>query len=641
MFSLSLGAAAGCLVVVCGLYMIPPLHHPHLSWWMFAPGVALAEVFVIHVRFNRHAHSISLSEIPLVMGLCYLTPTGLVLSQVLGLGLVLILHRRQRPIRIAFNVAQRAFTTVNAAIIFQAVLSLRPGSWPMLWLASLAATVSADLLAGFLIDMAISLSEGTRLSVANLVGQGTVITIASTALTLAMVMLFTIEPVAIMLMVLPAATTLIAGKAYADVQRNHESLIALHESTRLATGELDLNAMLPAVLRAAQDMFHAELGEVILVPASRAEPYLRIVVGTDEPATLEAVELDPLRGVWARIASEGSPILLARPIQNERLAQYFSGVGVRDLIAAPLVADDGVIGTVMMANRAGDFSTFDQADLKLLGTLGNHLGVAVRNARLVDQLRAALAHEAEMSKLKDDFVATVSHELRTPLTSVQGYLKTLLRPELDLAGPEKLEFLQRADRQAERLRRLIEDLLFASFMEASSRSLDLQEVSIPKTLQHLVEEFVPQEDRFRVSVSVEPPLDSVITSDEQVHRIVGNLVQNALKYAVPGSRILIIASAEDSGFAISVADDGPGIPPEEHERIFDRFYQVDHSSTRRAGGAGMGLYIARRGAEMLGGRLSLLRSDSSGSVFVLWLPGGPLGGTSSQPQLALTGSGGG
>ena len=86
----------------------------------------------------------------------------------------------------------------------------------------------------------------------------------------------------------------------------------------------------------------------------------------------------------------------------------------------PVRSDDEVLGTIMVANRLGDFSTFGPEDLKLLDALANHVGVAIRNTRLVHRLEVALAHETEMSQMKDDFVATISHELRTPLTSVKG-----------------------------------------------------------------------------------------------------------------------------------------------------------------------------------------------------------------------------
>jgi signal transduction histidine kinase len=110
------------------------------------------------------------------------------------------------------------------------------------------------------------------------------------------------------------------------------------------------------------------------------------------------------------------------------------------------------------------------------------------------------------------------------------------------------------------------------------------------------------------------------TSEEHVRRIVGNLLDNALKYSAPTDRVTIVCRQNGGGVLFTVGDRGPGIPATEQPRVFDRFYQVDQSLTRRVGGTGMGLYIARRAAEVLGGRVWLERSGPTGSTFCSWLP---------------------
>ena len=231
----------------------------------------------------------------------------------------------------------------------------------------------------------------------------------------------------------------------------------------------------------------------------------------------------------------------------------------------------------------------------------------------------------QMNTLKDDFVATISHELRTPLTNVQGYVKTLLRPDLELSATEQLEFLEGADRQSERLRTLIEDLLFASRIEASRSMPAGDTVAIVGVVQRVLTERGPGVDPRRFILDLDPELPTLRTSEEQLFRILNNLVDNALKYSPSNSSLTVRASRQGDGVLISIHDQGPGIPAEEGERIFDRFYQIDQSSTRRVGGAGMGLYICRKAAEAMGGRVWLERSDATGSVFCLWLPLEPAG----------------
>jgi signal transduction histidine kinase len=590
-------------------------------WWLLAIGFGVAEVFVIHLRIRRHAHSFALSEIPLVLGLLFSTPGAVILAQAVGVGIVLATYRRQTPLRLAFNVMQRSFTAGLAVLVFHGTAIALGGSWPSVWLAAFAATVVADVVGAILINVAISLSEDVWQIFDEVVGAGTAFTVANTGLALVAAMAVREHPAAILLVALPAATTFLAGKAYAEVQLKHDNVVLLQRSTRLAQGSLQLAEMLPALLQHIREMFHADIAELTLWPDAEDRPYLCSRIGAgDEAIVLEPIAPDPTEGVWARVAAEREGVLLSRPIRNDRLAAHFEARGIVDAIVVPVMSEDEVLGTMMVANRLGDFSTFGAEDLKLLDALGNHIGVAIRNTRLVNRLEVALAHETEMSKIKDDFVATVSHELRTPLTNVKGYLRTLLGP-IDLPASDQRDFLERADRATDRLHRLIEDLLFASSVE-SSRARHTSEVVSPSTMiEQLVDERRPGPlDGGRIDASVEPDLPPMRTYEEHVCRIVGNLLDNALKYSPPAERVTIACRQEGDGVLFSVGDRGPGIPPTEQDRVFDRFYQVDQSLTRPVGGTGMGLYIARRAAEVLGGRVWLERSGANGSTFCAWLP---------------------
>jgi signal transduction histidine kinase len=615
---LLLAVASFLLALARGLD--PPFESPAVSVWVLTLGFGLAEVFVIHLRFARHAHAFSLSEVPLVVGLAFLGPIGIATAQAIGVGLALALHRRQKPLRVAFNVSQRALTTVSAIFVFHGVADVIGFSWPAIWVAALSATLLADVLAGLLINLAISLSENTRIVLDQVIGIGTALATANTALALVAVMVIVLHPLGFMLVLVPAAATFVAGNAYAALQRKHDNLMLLYRATRLAQKSLDLRDLLPVLLDHAREMFQAEVAEVVLLAGHGQEKHLRTVSSSETSEVLSPVDLNLLEGVWARVASEQEGILLPRPISNDRLAEYFASRGIRDAIVVPLTADEDLLGMMLIGNRLGDFSTFDHEDLKLLETLGNHVAVAVRNAGLVRRLEESLAQETEMNKLKDDFVATISHELRTPLTNVQGYVKTLLRPEVELSPEEQREFLEGADRQSERLRSLIEDLLFASRIESSRPMTQHEDIGIAELVHRIVGDRSPTVDAGRFVLDLDPALPSVHTSSEQLFRILCNLVDNAIKYSPPTARITISSGREGDGIVFSIHDQGPGIPIEEQERIFDRFYQIDQSATRLVGGAGMGLYICRKAAESLGGRVWLERSDGRGSVFALWLP---------------------
>ena len=252
--------------------------------------------------------------------------------------------------------------------------------------------------------------------------------------------------------------------------------------------------------------------------------------------------------------------------------------------------------------------------------------LAMENSRLVGELQESLARMTELNRLKDDFVAVVSHELRTPLTSVQGYIKTLLQLSSELEEEQRRSFLEAADRQSERLRRLIEQLLVVSRLESHVEPLVWQRVSISRVTAHVVDELRSRAHGHTFDVRFPEELPEVETDEAKLHQILSNLVENALKYSPPDTRITIGAAVEPRAVVLSVTDEGGGIPPEASERVFERFYQVDSSHTRRQGGTGLGLYICRRMAEAIGARIWLARSDAGGSEFRLSVPERRAGG---------------
>jgi signal transduction histidine kinase len=597
----------------------PLVRGPSIPWWLLAMGFGLAEVFVMHLRIARHAHTFSLSEVPLVLGIAFVSPGALVVAQAVGIGAALAVHRRQRPLRLAFNIVQRSITALLAFGVVAAGLTLLGEGWAQTWMLVFGAMLLADLIGAVLINAAISLSEGRVQLFDQVVGIGTGLTFANTALALVATMVVRQHPAAVVLVAVPAATTFLAGKAYADLQRKHENLNQLQRSTGMAQRSLHRDDVIPDLLQHLREMFNADLAELVLCGRTPEGRHTRYQAGPgDAGVVVGEITLEPGAGVWARVTSEREGVVLARPIRNPGLRSFYLEHGIEDAVIAPVTSDGELLAIVTVANRLGDFTTFDRDDLELLQTVANHLGVALRNAQLVERLEASLAHETEIGRLKDDFVATISHELRTPLTNVQGYLRTLLTPEVALTPKEELEFLTSADRNAERLKLLIEDLLYASRLAAGGRPVSLGSVGIAGLLERVVADAGP--GRERVVLSVPEMLPVIESSDEDVYRIVRNLVDNALKYSPIESPVIVSARLEAGGIAIRVRDGGPGIGPEERELIFERFYQVDQSATRRVGGAGMGLYICRRAAERLGGRVWLDRSRQTGSVFAVWLP---------------------
>lgn len=594
-----------------------------IPWWAVAALYALAEVCVVHLQFRREAYSFSLSEIPLILGLFFLSPITLVLAALVGSGAALVVHRRQSPLKLVFNLARVSLEVILAAFLFQALVGNGDPFSASGWIGTGVAVAFTTFLSTVMIAVAISLSEGKMHLEALTEGlaPGMMAGMTNTCIALVAATLMWVRPQVAWLLLVPVGTLFFAYRAYTSERQKHKSLESLYESSRVVQGSLQTEATINELLSQARNMFQAEVAQITFFPGNDERLAFRSSLGPGEEGyMMREMELDPRDGVWARVASEGEALLVPKPILNENIRRHFEARGMRDAIVAPLFGNDGVIGTFAVGSRLGDVSTFDEADLKLFETLANHASVSLENARLVGRLEESLAHLTEMNRLKDDFVAAVSHELRTPLTSIQGYIKTLLRPNVEFSPGDQRSFIEAVDRQSERLRRLIEDLLVVSRIESESDKLIVTPVLLPKLARHVVDEFRARTGDRAFDFRFDENLLEVDTDETKVHQVVSNFVDNALKYAPDGTKITIGGRIEGDHVVMSVADEGTGIPEDEQARIFDRFYQIDQSSTRQAGGTGLGLYICKKLAEAVGGDVRLERSDDNGSVFAMWIP---------------------
>jgi signal transduction histidine kinase len=246
---------------------------------------------------------------------------------------------------------------------------------------------------------------------------------------------------------------------------------------------------------------------------------------------------------------------------------------------------------------------------------------SLERAALIERLRASLEHMTELNRAKDEFLAVVSHELRTPLTSVRGYIRTMLHLGEDLSAADVRSCLEGADRQGERLQQQIERLLFVATLDSRRDRLGpVHPISIVDAVRAIVDDVQTALGEHRLVVHVDEDVQPVTTHEGSLAHIVMNLLENAAKYSPPHTEIDVDVRREGDGVVIAVRDRGAGIPEEHRDRIFERFYQVDSSSTRAVGGTGLGLYIASTCARDVGGRLWLERSDARGSEFCVYVP---------------------
>lgn len=221
--------------------------------------------------------------------------------------------------------------------------------------------------------------------------------------------------------------------------------------------------------------------------------------------------------------------------------------------------------------------------------------------------------------IRRDFVANVSHELRTPLTAIKGYAEALIDDSDDAEARER--FLEIIHRQAERMERLVKDLLRLARLEAGQEVVDIAPCDINALLRGLVSDFEAQATAKQqtLAVTVAPEAAMLNTDAAKLHDIVRNLVENAVNYTPDGGAIDIHASVNGGRFQLSVADTGHGIAPDELGRVFERFYRVDKSRAR-PGGTGLGLSIVKHLVQVLEGEVFVENQPSGGALFTVNLP---------------------
>lgn len=236
-------------------------------------------------------------------------------------------------------------------------------------------------------------------------------------------------------------------------------------------------------------------------------------------------------------------------------------------------------------------------------------------------LEAANQRLVELDRKKSDFLNTVSHELRTPLTSIKAFSEILLEQQGDAAADR--EFLAIIDQEADRLTRLIEDLLDLSHIEEGQAAQNVVRLPLDVVVDACVRSCRGLAEQKSVIIRLDGERDLAVRGDrDRLAQVVTNLLSNAVKFSPHGGEVVVRSGREDAGVMVTVTDTGVGISPSDQQRIFEKFHQVDHRYGPGAGvvGSGLGLPIVKSIVEAHGGRVAVESTPGKGSTFKVWLP---------------------
>ena len=294
----------------------------------------------------------------------------------------------------------------------------------------------------------------------------------------------------------------------------------------------------------------------------------------------------------------------------------FLSLGLRCRLAAPLFVGPKSVGMISLVRAEPD--SFSESEAEFVALLGRFLGSTVQNIRAYEAERATVEELRRLSALRSDFVSLVSHELRSPMAAVIGSARTLHERWRELSPERRESFLALIEHETKRLADLITDVLDTSRIEAGSFSYAFADVDLGELVQESAAAAESGQDEVRVRATVHPPIPLVRGDRERLRQVLANLLDNAVKYSPAGGEVEIEALARNGTIDVEVRDRGPGVAPEHHTLIFERFGRVSGEQSKP--GTGLGLFIARSIAEAHGGSLAVHSRPGSGAIFKLALP---------------------
>jgi signal transduction histidine kinase len=407
-----------------------------------------------------------------------------------------------------------------------------------------------------------------------------------------------------------------AEKLRDELGRRADLLDAANRCARALSSSLQLDEAFAAFIRELSALL--EFDRVAIVTAEGADAHTLATAGRGGEVVFPAGTRAPVEGsLLADVIAAGHTI----ERQDFRKPEYpeeeeLLGLGLAARVAAPVYA--GVRAVGMLAVSRARPNSFSQAEVELLTLLGRLVGGAVQNIRAYESERATVEELRRLSALRADFVSLVSHELRSPMAAVIGSARTLQQRWRELSPEQRDAFLALIGDETSRLALLVGDVLDTSRIEAGTFSYSFADVDIAPVLRDAVGTARLGQDEVPLELHLAEPLPTLRADPERLRQIVGNLLDNAIKYSPHGVTVEVRAWAENGSVRVAVRDQGPGVPLEHRKLIFEKFGRATGGAPKP--GTGLGLFIARSIAEAHGGSVAVEAPAGGGALFLLTLP---------------------
>jgi signal transduction histidine kinase len=399
--------------------------------------------------------------------------------------------------------------------------------------------------------------------------------------------------------------------------KREREMSQLYDISRTIGAGSKLDEVLPELIGRVAMSVEAKVGIVLLYDPETDHLHLQSPIwaaGHTVPADEFSVALSDA-GVGPRVFMTGDPVVHNGLTDELRKDPLIVELDAERVAAVAMRVENRTIGVLLVGDKT---TPFTDLDIETLQSVAAPAALVLNQMARYEAARSTGERMAELAELKTDFVSVVSHELRTPLTSIIGALKTLQRPELMPEDPRAAQLVDMAAKQSNRLKTLIEDLLVMSRIEADSLPVRPEAIDLGDFLTDLLAG-LPGGDTVRF-VPIDG-LGKVLADPDHLARVVTNLIDNAIKYGGEGGDgIELTTSLARGEVHVSVVDHGPGIPYDQHDRMFERFTQLQPHATRSKGGAGLGLSIVKGLVEAMNGRVWFEPTVGGGATFTVAIP---------------------
>jgi signal transduction histidine kinase len=400
--------------------------------------------------------------------------------------------------------------------------------------------------------------------------------------------------------------------------RRADQLEAVNRCARALSSSLDPEEAFERFLLELQGVFAFDRVAIVLAEGDQAEVMAN--AGRAEESLFPPATARPIAGsILDVIRADAQTIVRGDMATNPQYPEEreLAEAGLQSRVVAPLNAGGRILGMISISRERPDGFAPDEIDLITL--LGRQVAWAVQNIRTYGAERNAAEELRRLSALRADFVSLVSHELRAPMASVIGCATTLRERWRELQPEQRESFLALIEQETGRLSNLIGDVLDTSRIEAGTFTYVFDDVDVGELVRETASMVALGNDEVNLQTQVKDPLPTVRGDRERLRQLLLNLMTNAAKYTVAGDDIEVSARTEDGLVTVSVSDHGPGIPPEQHRLVFEKFGRLNPGGKSKPG-AGLGLFIARSIAEAHGGSLDLASAAGAGTTFTLRLP---------------------